>query len=65
MSVIDDELDLTYLFGQALKEIKAIKVFAFSDPKLAFEHFQMNHKYYQVIISDYRMPEMDGVTLVK
>ena len=38
--VIDDEVDLVYLFNEALSQIKDINVLAFSDPKLALEHFQ-------------------------
>jgi hypothetical protein len=35
VAVIDDEIDLVYLFKDALSQIDGIEVFAFSDPNLA------------------------------
>jgi len=40
-------------------------VLAFSDPHLFLEHFEVNHQYYRVVISDYRMPEMNGIELLE
>ena len=51
LSVIDDEVELAYLFKDALSQIDEIQVFAFSDPKLALEHFQLNRQQYQVVIN--------------
>lgn len=62
--VIDDEVDLVYLFNEALSQIKDINVLAFSDPKLALEHFQKNSEFYQAVITDYRMPHMTGLELL-
>lgn len=64
VSVIDDEVDLVYLFNEALSQIKDINVLAFSDPKLALEHFQKNSEFYQAVITDYRMPHMTGLELL-
>jgi DNA-binding NtrC family response regulator len=64
VAVIDDEIDLVHLFKDALSQIDGIEVFAFSDPNLALEHFQINHKHYKVVISDYRMPGMTGIELL-
>ena len=64
VAVIDDEVDLAYLFKEALSEIDGIQVFAFTDPSLALEHFQANHQNYRVVISDYRMPTMTGMELL-
>ena len=62
--VIDDEVDLVYLFNEASSEIKDINVLTFSDPKLALEHFQKNSEFYQAVITDYRMPHMTGLELL-
>jgi response regulator RpfG family c-di-GMP phosphodiesterase len=64
MAVVDDEIDLASLFKDALSQIPNVQVFAFSDPLLALEHFQHNQKYYLCIISDYRMPGLNGVELL-
>ena len=64
ITVIDDEPDLTCLFKEALSQIDGAEVFAFTDPLLAFEHFQTNHQNYRVVISDYRMPSMTGMELL-
>jgi DNA-binding NtrC family response regulator len=65
VAVIDDEIDLAYLFKDALSQIDGLMVFNFSDPSLALEHFQSNHKNYSVIITDYRMPGMTGLELLE
>jgi response regulator RpfG family c-di-GMP phosphodiesterase len=40
-------------------------VFGFTDPLLALEHFQINQKQYELVISDLRMPGMNGYEFVK
>jgi hypothetical protein len=52
IGIVDDEIDLAYLFKDALSQIDGIEVLAFSDPNLALKHFQLNHHNYRVIISD-------------
>jgi DNA-binding NtrC family response regulator len=64
VAVVDDEIDLLYLFKDALSEIDGIQVIAFSDPYLAFEHFRLNHQDYRVVVADYRMPGMNGIQLI-
>lgn len=64
LAVVDDELDLANLFKDALSQISNVRVFAFSDPLLALEHFQHNQENYSCIISDYRMPGLNGVELL-
>ena len=65
VSVIDDEVDLVYLFNEASSQIKDINVLTFSDPKLALEHFQKkNSEFYQAVITDYRIPHMTGLELL-
>jgi DNA-binding NtrC family response regulator len=63
VAVIDDEIDLVYLFKDALSQINGIQVFAFSDPNLALEHFQLNQENYRVVVADYRMPGINGIQL--
>lgn len=65
VAVIDDEMDLAYLFKDALSQIDGIQVFVFSDPNLALEHFQINLQDYRLVITDHRMPGMAGIELLE
>ena len=40
-------------------------MFGFTDPSLALEHFRINCKQYSLIISDLRMPEINGYEFIK
>ncbi len=62
---MDDELDIAVLFYGALSTIKEIQVFMFTDPIMALEHFKINSKDYVLIISDWRMPVINGLQLLK
>jgi response regulator RpfG family c-di-GMP phosphodiesterase len=64
VAVVDDEIDLASLFKEALNHIANVQAFGFSDPNLALEHFRINHRNYRCIISDYRMPSMNGIELL-
>ena len=62
--VLDDDFDLSQLVKQILQRHHFKNVFAFTDPLLALEHFRINHKDYSIIISDIRMPSMNGFQFV-
>jgi CheY-like chemotaxis protein len=63
--VLDDDFDLATLVKQILQKDVFKNVFAFTDPLLALEHFRINHKDYSIIISDIRMPTMNGFEFVR
>jgi len=42
-----------------------MNVFGFTDAQLALEHFQINHDKYGLVISDLRMPGMNGYEFIK
>lgn len=65
VSIVDDEPDITTLFEDALTNVSNIRIFTFTDPILALEHFTINKDDYALIISDLRMPGLDGMELVK
>lgn len=65
ISIVDDEPDITMLFRDALTGLKGITVFTFTDPIIALEHFEINEHAYVLVISDYRMPGLDGMELLR
>jgi DNA-binding NtrC family response regulator len=66
VSVVEDELDITNLFHDALrKTIYGVSVVSFNDSVLALKHFKNNKKNYRLVIADWRMPGMNGLQLLK
>lgn len=64
IGIVDDELDIVHLYRDALIA-SGFSVSAFTNPLIAFEHFKVNKKSYVLIISDLRMPGLDGIGLIK
>ena len=62
--VVDDEPDIVNLIKQSLQK-NGLEVSAFTDPVMALEHFEVNHKNCSLILSDIRMPGMNGYELIK
>ncbi len=65
VTIVDDEQDITTLFHDALMRINGITIFTFTDPILALKHFQKNKEDYVLVISDFRMPELNGTELLR
>ena len=62
--VLDDDLDLVNLIKTGLQK-NGYNVFAFTDPPLALEHFKINSSKYDIVISDLRMPSMNGIEFLE
>ena len=65
IAVVDDELDIARLFRDALQSTNGFTIFAFTEPQTAFEHFKDNKQDYVLVISDLRMPSINGMELIK
>ncbi len=63
--IVDDDSDIVNLFYDALRTIKKIRLFKFTDPIMALEHFKINRRDYVLLVSDLRMPGIDGIELLK
>lgn len=62
--VLDDEFDIINPIKHSLQRI-GLHVYAFTDPNLTLEHFRINCKDYILVVSDIRMPGMNGFEFVR
>jgi CheY-like chemotaxis protein len=60
---LDDDFDIIVIIKSVLQK-QGFVVFAFTDPYLALEHFKLNANDYGLVISDVRMPGMNGFEFV-
>jgi response regulator RpfG family c-di-GMP phosphodiesterase len=51
------------LFRDAF-QIDDYDVFGFTNPQIALKHFIANQQYYDLILTDFRMPEQNGIELL-
>jgi DNA-binding NtrC family response regulator len=58
--VVDDDFDICNLTRMALQK-QGFDVHSFTDPLLALEHFRANCDSCDIVISDLRMPAMNGI----
>ena len=59
VQIVDDEFDILNVIKLYLQKA-GLNVFGFTDPNLALEHFRINCKDYILVVSDIRMPGMNG-----
>lgn len=62
--IVDDEFDIVTLIKASLQK-HGFSTLAFTDPLLALEHFQNNSNDFALVISDIRMPSMNGYELIR
>ena len=62
--VVDDEEGLTNLYGLYL-ERSGFNSVSFTDPLSALDHYIQNHDKYSVVITDWKMPNLDGLQFAK
>ena len=60
--VVDDESDLVFMFKVTL-EMNSYNVIGFTNPVEALEYVKKNHDKCALLITDYRMPEINGCEL--
>jgi two-component system cell cycle sensor histidine kinase/response regulator CckA len=57
---VDDNRDISSLITRSLERC-GFSINGFTDPHLALEDFEMNVTKYVLVISDFRMPGMNGI----
>jgi len=62
--LIDDEPDILTILKRSL-EIAGISSYGFTDPTLAVQHFKNNADNYDILVTDVRMPTMNGFDVVR
>ena len=65
VSIVDDDPGTTMFFQEALQTIAGISIFTFTDPILALEDFQVKDYAYVLVISDFKMPGLNGMEFLK
>lgn len=58
--VVDDDYDIAELVKMALQRNGFNNVSAFEEPLSALEEFRKNYNHYSLVISDIRMPGLNG-----
>ena len=65
IGIVGYEIGSPQLSNGKLCSTEGMKVLRFTDPVNALEHFKINRKDYALIISDLRMPVINGMQLLK
>jgi DNA-binding NtrC family response regulator len=61
--LVDDDINLLNLFKEAVNINGHENVFTFTEPKQALNYIQKKSNDFELVISDYKMPSMNGCEL--
>jgi DNA-binding NtrC family response regulator len=62
--IVDDDYDIAKLMKISLEKV-GLSTISFTDPLMALEEFRSHAADYDLLISDIRMPNMDGYKLAR
>lgn len=62
--VVDDDVEIAALFKHTLQR-EGFEVVSFTNPLMAFEHLKTNSNKYSLIMTDLRMPNLNGLEFAK
>lgn len=63
LMIVDDDLDMLTILKKSLESDAKIKVYGFTSPVAAVQQFAINSQDYDAVISDIRMPAINGFEL--
>ena len=61
---LDDDFGIIVTIKDSLQK-RGFNVYGFTDPFLALEHFGLNAANHGLVISNFRMPQMNGFEFIK
>jgi len=61
--IVDDEKDLLFVYQKALK-LASMEISTFDNPDMAYKKFKENPEMYNLLLTDMRMPNMNGYELI-
>ena len=64
MLLIDDDKDIIAILKRSL-ELRGMNTHGFTNPVLAVEHFRNNAANYDIVVTDIRMPQMNGFQVAR
>jgi DNA-binding NtrC family response regulator len=62
--LVDNEADIIDIYPQELRK-QGLDVYGFTDPAVALEEFRLSHGEYILVVSDIRMPKMNGFEFIR
>ena len=65
ISIVGHEISNPQISDSSLCSTEGVNIFRFTDAVNALEHFKINSEDYALLISDLRMPVINGVQLLK
>ena len=64
VAVVDDEEDILFIIEQILEELP-LEVHSFINPKEALEYISGDPQKINLLVTDFRMPQMSGLELIQ
>ena len=61
--IVDDEKDLLFVYQKALN-LAGMEISTFDNPDMAYKEFKENPEMYSLLLTDMRMPNMNGYELI-
>jgi DNA-binding response OmpR family regulator len=62
IAIVDDDPDLLNIFSEVL-QMSGYDVSSFTDPFVAYQYIKKNPNKYSLVITDDKMPDMNGLFL--